>query len=143
MRTAPATTGRSSISKSILSAAALLVLPLPAAAHGFGQRFDLPLPLWLWLAGAGATLVITFVLLAVFAREPDFGSGYRRIILLHQAPRTVISFVRIFVVLAFLLASWAGLAGVQDPYRNISVVLIWVLWWVGFAFVCALVGDLW
>lgn len=31
----------------------------------------------------------------------------------------------------------------QDPYRNLITTMVWVTWWVGFAFVCALVGDLW
>jgi hypothetical protein len=46
-------------------------------------------------------------------------------------------------VAAFLLTAWAGIAGSQDPYRNLAVTMIWVVWWVGFAFVCALLGDLW
>src|SRR5262249_12238073 len=29
------------------------------------------------------------------------------------------------------------------PYRNLITTMVWVTWWVGFAFVCALVGDLW
>src|SRR5437879_11646664 len=47
-----------------------------ALAHGFGQRFDLPLPLAFWLAGAGATIVLTFVLVALFSRDQPLRDGH-------------------------------------------------------------------
>src|SRR6202008_3142893 len=43
----------------------------------------------------------------------------------------------------FVMALAAGFFGVQDPYRNLIVTLVWVAWWVGFAFACALIGNLW
>src|SRR4051794_27155935 len=54
----------------------------PVLAHGFGQRFDLPLPLWLWLTGAGATIVLTFVVMALFVRERPVDARYPRVDLL-------------------------------------------------------------
>ena len=43
----------------------------------------------------------------------------------------------------FIITVAAGFFGVQDPYRNLITVMVWVVWWVGFAFLCALVGDFW
>lgn len=43
----------------------------------------------------------------------------------------------------FILALCAGFFGNPDAYRNLIVTAVWVVWWVGLAFVCALVGDLW
>jgi hypothetical protein len=43
----------------------------------------------------------------------------------------------------FVFTVGAGFIGVQDSYRNLITTMVWVTWWVGFAFVCALVGDLW
>ena len=43
----------------------------------------------------------------------------------------------------FALVVAAGFFGVQDAYSNIIPTFIWVIWWVGFAFVCALVGNMW
>jgi hypothetical protein len=121
----------------------------PAAAHGFGQRFDLPLPLWLWLTGAGATIVVTFAAIALFVRAGSFGTDYPRVDLLRFAlfrwmahPR-IVAFVRLLAVLLFTLTICAGFFGVQSPYANLITTMVWVVWWVGFAFVCALVGDLW
>ena len=110
----------------------------PAAAHGFGQRFDLPLPLWLWVSGAGATLVVTFAIMALFVREVRLPSV--RLFSLGNAPRSVL---RVAALLLFLLTLAAGFFGAQDAYRNLAPTMVWVLWWVGFAFVCALVVDLW
>jgi hypothetical protein len=46
-------------------------------------------------------------------------------------------------VVLFVLTLWAGFAGAQDPYRNLATTMVWIIWWVGLAFVCALIGDLW
>lgn len=120
-----------------------------ANAHGFGQRFDLPLPLWLWLTGAGATIVLTFVALALFARRPDFGSGFLRSVdLLRFAPLRRMAHPLAMVLRAlgcalFALSLATGFFGHPDAYANLIVTMVWVLWWVGMAFLCALVGDLW
>src|SRR4030095_62075 len=37
----------------------------------------------------------------------------------------------------------AGVFGSQNPTRNLAPIWVWVIWWVGFAYVSALVGDLW
>jgi hypothetical protein len=121
----------------------------PAAAHGFGQRFDLPLPLWLWVTGAGATIVLTFAAIALFVRAGSFGTDYPRVDLLRFAPFRwierpwIVAFVRLLAALLFSVTICAGFFGAQSPYANLITTMVWVVWWVGFAFVCALVGDLW
>src|SRR5690606_14025440 len=120
-----------------------------AHAHGFGQRFDLPLPLWLWLTGAGATLVLTFAALALFARRRDFGAAFLcSIDLLRFAPlrrmaHPLAVVLRTICCTLFVLTLAAGFFGNPDAYANLIVTMVWVLWWVGMAFFCALVGDLW
>lgn len=118
-------------------------------AHGFGRRFDLPLPLWLWLTGAGATIVLTFVVMALFVRERRSGAGYPRLDLLRfrvvrwAANAKTVTIIRLLAVLLFVLTVCAGLIGNQNPYANLIPTMVWVVWWVGVAFVCALIGDLW
>jgi hypothetical protein len=53
------------------------------------------------------------------------------------------AFARFLAAALFVLTLVAGFFGVQDPYHNLAPVMVWVAWWVGFAFVCVLVGDLW
>jgi hypothetical protein len=43
----------------------------------------------------------------------------------------------------FIVAVLAGLVGSHNPYRNIAPTLVWIVWWVGLAYVQAFVGDLW
>jgi hypothetical protein len=136
MPIAAATATRSSTWKCILSLLAAGAAS-PAWAHGFGQRFDLPLPLWLWLTGAGATILVTFALAFVFIK----GEGARQRDWL--PPAWLLDPLRVAAVLVFLLSLAAGFFGNQDPFRNLLPTVVWVLWWVGFAFLCALVADLW
>jgi hypothetical protein len=42
-----------------------------------------------------------------------------------------------------LLVIVAGLFGNQDPIRNIAPVMIWIIGWVGLAFLSVLLGDVW
>src|SRR5438477_6155677 len=120
-----------------------------ASAHGFGQRFDLPLPLWLWLSGAGATIVMTFVVVALFVKEPRLTKEYPRVNLLRfrvvrwAANAKTVAIIRLLAVLLFVLTVCAGLVGNQNPYSNLITTMDWVIWWVGMAFGCALIGDLW
>jgi hypothetical protein len=37
----------------------------------------------------------------------------------------------------------AGVVGEQNPTRNLAPIMVWVIWWVGFAYVSALLGNLW
>jgi hypothetical protein len=88
-----------------------------ASAHGFGQRFDLPLPLWLWLTGAGATIMLTFVVMALFVRERRFTARYPRLDLLRfrvvrwAANAKTVTIIRLLAVLLFVLTVCTGLVG--------------------------------
>ena len=94
------------------------------------------------MSGAGATIVLTFAAMALFFRERSFasvGTGRR----LFSVFPALITGIRVVAFLVFLFTVCAGFIGVPDPYRNLIVTMVWVTWWVGFAFVCALLGDLW
>jgi polyferredoxin len=44
---------------------------------------------------------------------------------------------------ALALIVSAGLFGNQNTFKNIAPVSVWVIWWVGFSFFCAFVGNVW
>ena len=126
-----------------------LALVRPAHAHGFGARYDLPIPLALYLVAAGLTVAVSFVMLAAFMRSAPGSDQYWRF----DIART--TFGRLLVAPAFL-NTWrsmavvlyvgivaAGLFGVQSPLKNIAPVMVWAIWWVGMAYISALLGDLW
>jgi hypothetical protein len=121
-----------------------LAAAAPAAAHGFGQRYDLPLPLSFYIWGAGATVALSFVGFALFLRTEhgpltwhiDWQTKGRLVASLAAAPRTLASGMLLLVIVA-------GLFGNQDPIRNIAPVMIWIVGWVGLAFLSVLLGDVW
>ncbi len=120
-----------------------------ALAHAFGQRYDLPLPLSLYVAGAGATVALSFVVMALLVREGRAGRAPWR---LDLAPSLagrlmthpwVIAALQALSVAIFLLVLLAAFFGDANPTRNFAPTFIWVIWWIGLAYLQALVGDIW
>ena len=133
----------------ILTLLALLVLAAPdrAFAHGFGIRYDIPVPFWLYAYGAAAAVVLTFVLLVdtkpVPHRYPRFDLlrvGWFRAVF---AGRPFLLGLRLLAVAIFSLIILSGLLGDQTPTANFAPTFVWIVWWVGLAFLTALVGNLW
>jgi hypothetical protein len=131
-------------------AAALPALaPGTVLAHGFGQRYDLPVPLWLWAAAAAAAVALSFVIIGLFVKASPGVRGYWRFDLLRlplarlAASRPVRLGAQLVAVGLAALVLVASFAGDQSPTRNLAPTVIWVAWWVGFAYLSALAGDLW
>ncbi|MGH3145212.1 MAG: hypothetical protein ACRDTR_05360 [Rubrobacter sp.] len=130
---------------------AALATSRPALAHGFGQTYDLPIPLWLYLFGAGAAVLVSFVPVSLlveggtqdplrYPRFDLFRIGFLRSALNNRA---LLFCVRLLSVALLQLVIAAGLFGEQDAGLNIVPTFAWVLWWVGFSFFVAFVGNVW
>jgi hypothetical protein len=131
------------MARSARGAGAILCLASSSAwAHGLGQRYDLPLPLWLYLAGAASAVAASFVLFAAFRNHRPRLSA-RACSVTGTVPRWLAVALQALGLAVFALVIAAGLFGNQNPLKNIAPVTIWVLWWVGFSFFCAFVGDAW
>lgn len=87
--------------------------------------------------------MLSFVIVALFVRESPPVDTRARLPLPIPGLAWIAGAARITSVAVFIVALAAGFFGVQDPYRNVIVTLVWVAWWVGFAFACALIGNLW
>jgi hypothetical protein len=130
-------------------AAALFVCltAVSASAHGFGQRYELPLPLTFYLWGAAATVAFSFVVVGLFVRRPRrLDTGARVDLLAHPMGRLLARLalpLKLIVLVLFLATLYAGLFGNKDPYRNLAPTLVWIIGWVGLAYVSALIGDVW
>ncbi len=126
-----------------------LVATPQAQAHGFGARYDLPIPLSLYLTGAGLTVALSFAMLALFMRSAPASDAYWRFNLTRTAfgrvlgAPAVLLAIRALAVALFLLVVAAGFFGIQSPLKNIAPVMVWAIWWVGMAYISALLGDLW
>jgi hypothetical protein len=129
---------------------ASLLQASPAAAHGFGQRYDLPLPLSLYLVGAAAAVVVSFIIVGLFIRGGASRAGFDRQLdltshgvgrfILHPAPGLILKLLALAI---FAVTVAAGFIGNQDPYRNIAPTMVWIIFWVGLAYVSAFIGDIW
>jgi hypothetical protein len=135
-----------------LGAAATMVLgAAPVQAHAFGPRYDLPLPLDLYLVGAGCAVGLSFVIMALVLHGRPADTDRLRIDLLRVGPMQVLfhlhpavtAVVRSVSVGLFVLVLAAGLFGAQDTLDNLAPTFVWVIWWVGLAYVAAMVGNLW
>jgi hypothetical protein len=121
----------------------------PVWAHGFGDRYDLPVPLSLWLSGAAIAVVLSFVIIGVVVRTPTMAAAYPRVNLLRWRPARVLVDARLWqaariasgALLVLIVA--AGVVGNQNPLRNIAPTAVWVVGWVGVAYLSALLGNVW
>ena len=126
-----------------------LLMPLAVQAHGFAQRYDLPVPLALYIGGAAAAVALSFVVIALVVRRQRTLDNYPRCNLLATWPGrllasgVMVGILRAITVGLLMLVIIAGFAGNPDPFRNIAPTTVWVVWWVGLAYVSGLLGDLW
>ena len=132
-----------------LGLVAAALMPATAYAHGFGERYDLPVPLWLYVTGAGAAVALSFVVIGIFLRGEPEGRTYPRINLLRwplfrafNHPLALLP-LQLASVGLFLLVVVGGLIGGQEPTDNAAPTIVWILWWVGLAYVSALIGNVW
>ena len=132
-----------------LGAAVLSLAAVPAYAHGFGERTELPVPLGYFLIGAAVAVAASFMLLSYFLRATP-GGGYWRYDLLRVSwLRATVTAWPLYLLLKLLsvfllgLVIATGFAGEQDPNVNFAPTFVWVIWWVGMAFVVALLGNFW
>lgn len=124
-------------------AAALAFWATPAEAHAFGARYDLPLPLALYLGAAGAAVLASFLAALAFLRSErtrSFGIEFEVPLWAAQAASAVLGVLGI-LLLALVLG--AAFFGPQEAVRNFATVFVWVIWWVGFLLLSALVLNLW
>jgi len=127
----------------------LAFTPCDLLAHGFAQRYDLPVPLGLYIGGAAAAVAFSFIVIAFFVRGERIVIHYPRFDLLTNpigrflASSFLIQALR-FCSIGFLgVVIAGGFYGPENPFENIAPTAIWVIWWVGFAYLSGLAGDLW
>lgn len=121
----------------------------PVYAHGFGERYDLPVPLWLYITGAGTAVALSFMIIGVVVQGTQGFRDYPRLNLLRwRAGRALVHPAVLLPVKTASLALFglviaAGLIGDAAPLKNLAPTMVWVIWWVGLAYVSALVGNVW
>ena len=119
--------------------------------HIYLEPFTPPLPLIFCLIGAAATIVITFALAGVFSSKSQLNlnaesfrlnmSDWKTAKVL--SGRSTLNGFRFIGVFIFILIIYACFRGNSNPIYNIAPTFIWVIWWVGLAYISAFVGDIW
>ena len=143
------TPDRARYATSLVAVLCILCSVSTAVAHGFGRRYDLPIPLSLYAVGAAAAVALSFVAIGVFTHGASRRLTYARLNLLATRLGQSLAHPRLLLALQlgsvglFVLLILTGLFGFQHPERNLTPTLVWVLWWVGLAYVSALLGNLW
>jgi hypothetical protein len=125
---------------------------IPAASiflHGFGQRYDLPISLALYLYAAAGVVVISFVLVVLFAGDQVGAKALkyprRPVRWLTAAarspwPRRIGGAIGVLSLVAVVIT---GLFGSTNPVYNPSEYLVWIYFWAGLVIFSGLVGNIW
>jgi uncharacterized membrane protein len=128
--------------------AAAVLLPGAVDAHGFGRLYNLPVPFWLYAWGAAAALAVSFVIVGFFVATPGAASApasrdlthARWVAALRRARvRQILQSASVFVL---LLSIATGFFGSRDPYRNFGMTAFWIVFTLAFAYLTALIGNL-
>ena len=125
----------------------LAAISNPAASHGFGQLYTLPVPTWMYLYGAAAALLLSFVVFGFFVSAPPrLPSHLPPARSQLHPPATPTSSPasgcwQILGLVLLLITVLCGHLGVNDPYRNLSMTLFWVIFVLGYAYTVALTGN--
>ena len=117
--------------------------------HGFGQRYDLPIALPVYLFAAAAVVVLSFLMVVLFAgerqgqravsyprRELRFLRGLPRL----RAVRIASGTIGVLLLLAVVVCGWFGSPRAE---RNPAEYITWIYFWAGLVMFNGLVGPLW
>jgi hypothetical protein len=120
--------------------------PTASFAHVGGGAFILLLPTHLYVAGGAIVVAASFALVALAPRS--WLSRLGALSLRWSLPlfpwralaSTAASLLALTVV---VLLTAAGILGSRDPLANPLPLFVWSVWWIGFTYLHAAVGNLW
>ena len=113
-----------------------------AEAHSFGVMYTLPIPFWMYAFAVSATLALSFLMIGFFATGQSPERVSRSIEIQGVVPRAVWTILRGLSVVLLVLTILTGLFGTQNPFKNFSLTFFWIGFVLGFAYLTALIGDL-
>lgn len=119
----------------------LALVPTGAWAHSFGVVYTLPVPFWLYAWGAVATLVLSFAVVGVFASHTP-ALHANRTAAWHTLPRWLAAALQLLSVFGLVLCISTGWWGTPNPYGNFNMTFFWVVFLLGYAYLTAVVGNL-
>jgi hypothetical protein len=126
---------------------ALVAFLIPQIADAHNEPitpYILPVPLELYLFGCGAALIISFAIAALVpasANRPAYQpiASFR---LDGTLGRALLALLRAGAIGSLAVVIVAGLVGTAHPLGNINQLLFWLVFVLCFAYLTALIGDL-
>jgi hypothetical protein len=124
------------------------LLPDAAQAHSFEVPYVLPIPLWIYMYACMAMLVISFAAIGYYFATPaavtlampsSAGTGVKGDS--GTVGRSIILVLRAGAIGLLVLTIAAGFIGSKDPMTNINMTMFWVVFLLGFAYLTAIIGD--
>src|SRR5436189_1273908 len=118
--------------------------------HGFGPRYDLPISRWLYFLAAGFVVVISFVLVVIFAGEqvgakaiqyPRRASAWLTSAARSPWPRGVGGTIGVLALVAVIVCGFFG--NEKRPDLNPAEYIVWIYFWAATVILSGLVGNLW
>ena len=125
-------------------AATASLLPAATFAHAFTQPYTLPVPFSLYAIGAGAALVLSFVIVGLFASVPSLARvGVPAQVGSAAAPERglLLRLGRAVSLALLLLTIVSGLVGTQRALGNFNMTFFWIVFVLGVPYAVALLGD--
>jgi hypothetical protein len=112
-----------------------------AQAHSFGTTYNLPIPFWMYAFAASATLVLSFLMIGFVLSGGGSKRVSRAIEIEAVVPRISCTIFRCLSVSLLALTVLTGLFGTERPFNNFSLTFFWIGFVLGFAYLTALIGD--
>ena len=118
--------------------------------HGFGPRYDLPISRWLYFLAAGFVVVISFVLVVIFAGDsvgakaiqyPRRASAWLTSIARTPWPRGIGGTIGVLALSAVVVSGFFG--NQKRPDLNPAEYIVWIYFWAATVILSGLVGNLW
>jgi len=125
-------------------------LALGILLHGFGQRYDLPISKYLYFVAAGFVVVVSFVLVVVFAGDqvgtkaveyPKRPSAFLTSLGRSSWPRIVGGVIGVLGLLVVIVTGYFG--SQNHPELNPAEYIVWIYFWAATVILSGLVGNLW
>ena len=116
----------------------------PAAAHTFAPPYTLPVPFTFYAFGAAAALVLSFVIVGVFATAPSLARLHQPVAtapMERTRPGVLLLLGRLVSVALLVICIVSGLIGTQNSYANINMTFFWIVFVLGVAYAVAIAGD--
>lgn len=122
----------------------IAVLPAPVHAHSFGVIYTLPVPFWLYAWASAAALVLSFLIIGLMASRPEPEKHKNNTLpsAEHCLPGWLLGGLKLSSLGALLLCIVTGLWGTPNPYGNFNMTFFWIVFVLGYAYLTALLGDL-